>query len=417
MYRGTAILNLFVILPAILLLSAAPALPEAIVADHGVVSLFESIPGSVIEQINTDFHIYYVHTSHGSQIISGLQIIEDENSLYDPPYFREWSDDLGHNGDTSWVPETRSYLDSYPECNMAMFSWCGGCSDNTEEGINIYLNKMVELESDYPDVIFVYMTGHLDGTGPEGNLYQRNNQIRDFCTANDKILFDFADIESWDPDGIYYPDESDYCNWCYDWCSSNPCPGCASCAHSHCFNCYLKGKAWWWMMAAILSPQDTDADGVLDGLDNCRFTYNPDQEDYDGDDIGDSCDVCTDSDDDGWGNPGFPANTCPDDNCPFVYNPGQEDSDNDGIGDACDDCCVGESVGNMDATAGVVDMGDLTVLIDHLFISLKPLVCIEEADVDLSGQPNPQPTDVDMGDLTVLIDHLFINLTPLPACP
>ena len=53
------------------------------------------------------------------------------------------------------------------------------------------------------------MTGHLDGTGPSGNLYARNDQIRDYCVANGKVLFDFADIESWDPGGVYYPDEDD----------------------------------------------------------------------------------------------------------------------------------------------------------------------------------------------------------------
>ncbi len=82
-------------------------------------------------------------------------------------------------------------------------------------------------------------------------------------------------------------------------------------------------------------------------------------------------------------------------------------------------CCVGTSVGNMDCVPGIVDMGDLTVLIDHLFISLDPLCCTAEGDVDLSGQPDPEsnPACVDMGDLTVLIDHLFISLAPLPACP
>ncbi len=80
-------------------------------------------------------------------------------------------------------------------------------------------------------------------------------------------------------------------------------------------------------------------------------------------------------------------------------------------------CCVGETVGNMDCEPGIVDMGDLTILIDHLFISLNPLCCLEEGDVDLSGQPDPGVADVDMSDLTVLIDHLFIGLTPLPSCP
>ncbi len=73
-------------------------------------------------------------------------------------------------------------------------------------------------------------------------------------------------------------------------------------------------------------------------------------------------------------------------------------------------CCFGNT-GNVDCSESeLADMGDLTVLIDHLFISLAPLCCEDEANVDLAGT-------IDMGDLTVLIDHLFISLDPLPACP
>jgi hypothetical protein len=81
-------------------------------------------------------------------------------------------------------------------------------------------------------------------------------------------------------------------------------------------------------------------------------------------------------------------------------------------------CCVGPSVGNVDSSPdNLVTMSDLTALIDNLFISFAPISCVTEADVDLSGQPNPQADDINMSDLTILIDHLFISFTPLPACP
>lgn len=247
----------------LLLMLLGGTVSAAIVADHTTCGELYSIPDTMIWYITSNYNIYYAHTSHGSQIMTGLDMVYAEDSKFAEPPFYEVGDDLGHTGDTTWVPGFRSYMASHPECNMAMFSWCGGCSDNTEAGINIYLNKMDELEADYPGVIFIYMTGHLDGSGPDGTLYTNNNRIRAYCEANDKILFDFADIESYDPDGNYYPDETDVCGWCSDWCAQYSCPTCGSCAHSHCFNCYQKGRAWWWMMATI-SGWNVEPDTIPD---------------------------------------------------------------------------------------------------------------------------------------------------------
>jgi len=85
---------------------------------------------------------------------------------------------------------------------------------------------------------------------------------------------------------------------------------------------------------------DRDGDGIVDANDNCIDVPNPQQEDTDRDGMGNACDPCTDSDHDGFGDPGFPLNTCPTDNCPLVYNPSQADQDGDRIGDACFICTI-----------------------------------------------------------------------------
>ena len=71
---------------------------------------------------------------------------------------------------------------------------------------------------------------------------------------------------------------------------------------------------------------DTDNDGILDDVDNCVNTPNPDQADIDGNGIGD---VCQDTDGDGV----LDIN----DNCPTEANTDQADVDGNGIGDACQD--------------------------------------------------------------------------------
>lgn len=140
-------------------------------------------------------------------------------------------------------------------------------SGATVANINTYLSLMSGLEEYYPGIKFVYMTGHLDGGGTDGNLHLRNQQIRNYCSANNKYLFDFADIESYNPSGGEFLslDANDNCdynsgNWAQQWISNNGgnileilarSSNCDSCAHSQRLNCVLKGQAAWWLWARL----------------------------------------------------------------------------------------------------------------------------------------------------------------------
>jgi len=98
----------------------------------------------------------------------------------------------------------------------------------------------------------------------------------------------------------------------------------------------------------VVSGSDNDGDGVPNGSDNCPNVANPTQGNADGDATGDACDTCTDTDADGFGNPGFAANTCPLDGCPndpLKSTPGacgcgvsDADSDGDGAANCIDGC-------------------------------------------------------------------------------
>ena len=63
---------------------------------------------------------------------------------------------------------------------------------------------------------------------------------------------------------------------------------------------------------------------AVDADDNCQFVANCDQNDADGDGVGDACD-----------------------NCIFIFNPSQVNDDNDSAGKLCDADDDDESVGRL----------------------------------------------------------------------
>ena len=252
--------------------------PQPVIINHTSTDL-SMIPESAILNAKKNLHIAYGHTSHGSQITMGMSGLSQFASTPHPSSLYTWnnggidgaldlrdgviSGDLGNPDRRSWADRTRIYLNAHPDTNIVMWSWCGQVSTAKESHINTYLSLMNELESEYPDVKFIYMTGHLDGTGVFGNLNIRNEQIRKYCRENNKILYDFADIESYDPDGGYYLDKGgdDGCNyngglknWAVEWQNSHrkgiDWYECGA-AHSQPLNANRKACAAWWLWARL----------------------------------------------------------------------------------------------------------------------------------------------------------------------
>ncbi len=263
-------------------------LSQGIVIDHTCTNI-TVIPESVIIQAKASLHIGYGHTSHGSQLTTGMTgLITFANNgglgLSLPNNIFAWNNG-GTNGALdleegdgygsgwldhdcgyypAWVNETREYLDdpSHADVNVIIWSWCGQVSSRSEqEMIDTYLAPMTQLESEYPSITFVYMTGHADGTGLSGNLHLRNQQIRNYCITNNKVLYDFYDIECYDPDESYFGDKyvNDDCsynggNWAIEWQSTHiegvDWYNCSA-AHTQPLNGNRKAYTAWWLWARL----------------------------------------------------------------------------------------------------------------------------------------------------------------------
>jgi len=201
----------------IVMQSPAVSFGEALLIDHTCTDL-SLIPGAWIAQAKEDLHVVYQHTSHGSQLITGLNALQafpsfgsqhqwsdsgetgqldlDDDGIPGCPDLSQ-GDSIDGNGVTPWVTATRTLLNNpaNSHVNVVMWSWCSINGHNAQR----YVDNMEILVAQYPTVKFVFMTGHAEGQNEnmtEHSVHYNNQLIRNHCASHGRILFDFAYIEA-----------------------------------------------------------------------------------------------------------------------------------------------------------------------------------------------------------------------------
>jgi len=295
--------------------TASPQQPQALIVGHEQTDP-SVIPDEWIAAAKRDLHIVYNHTSHGSQIITGLNALRDfpafgdryawadsisgdsehlsldDRGMPSPPDLSQGDADSDGDGIADWAETTYTYLQdpSHYQVNVVLWSWCNIAGHD----IDRYLRSMQWLIDQFGEggsavraaehpVKFVFMTAHANGGGEGDSSDSRNRQIRAYVRQHKLILFDFSDIENYDPDNNYYLDKNlrdnlDYTvggetrNWAVEYLARHPggeldklvtgsgvngYDGAGSCAHSNGpdnkarLNCVLKGRAAWYLFARL----------------------------------------------------------------------------------------------------------------------------------------------------------------------
>ena len=259
-----------------------------IIIDHTCTDL-SAIPSQYIDIVKSDLRFHYAHTSHGGQLTTGLNRIENQDSTFgviisgsevpDSDIVLSIRDGMSPTRDDYVTPDdyfsstwnapyyAQTFLDlsQNASINVSAFCWCTQMNSYSESTVNAYLQAMQRLEQDNPGVAFVYMTGnaqcgpgnhYCDSLSSGYNRYLRNEQIRSFCRANDKVLFDFADIESW----WYNSNSSQWEQSTYAYQVGDqiiqvpfehPHYNLNEAAHTSNENCENKGRAVWHLMARL----------------------------------------------------------------------------------------------------------------------------------------------------------------------
>jgi hypothetical protein len=212
--------------PLLVLLTACVLHGTAAIVDHTYVDEVANYSQSLLNGIGTQ-RWFFSHASVGGNMISGINALHSENATR-----YQWvSASVSFNSGTQRAadPPTPTLAGRIYECNrgnpgwqakFAIFSnsvaaaaWRFAAVDAAMDKLcyidpdadpTNYIALMTALETAYPATRFVYcaipLTTGADADNARRNAY--NRYVRQYCLAHDKLMFDLADIEAHDTNGV-----------------------------------------------------------------------------------------------------------------------------------------------------------------------------------------------------------------------
>lgn len=234
-----------------------------LVVNHASLESFDRIPARFLTAARS-LDVFYGRLSHGDQLLLGSKMVGRKlGPNFDLSRSIEtFSSSLDPGRDSpEWEKVTRARLQNLAPPKVVLWAWSSHVGRPDRGGSPAYVNatlaKLEKLESDFPEVCFVYFTGPAQGWVGASEYDQNNAIIRRFARDKSKVLFDFEDFDVFAPDGGLQMDGTDKCEWCEEWCQSHDCSmlddnkTCLENTHTHCLNVYRKGQALAVLLARL----------------------------------------------------------------------------------------------------------------------------------------------------------------------
>lgn len=224
----------------------------------------------------TRFRWFFAHASVGGGMIDGIDMLRQLKGTH-YPVFPVSEDGMppattqngalyeymrGNPGAQEKFDSFETYVTNgwrYPKVNIALNKLC---YIDQDADVSYYLRSMTNLEAAFPETVFVYMTMPLT-TDTDENNYKRNlynDAVRDFVRTNNRVLFDIADIEAYDTNGVatVFTYNSRVCQRMCEFYSSDG-------GHVNDAGKTITALGFYALGEALLGA-DRDHDGMSDGL-------------------------------------------------------------------------------------------------------------------------------------------------------